>query len=255
MKISKLIRLVRVVRNWPRTLMDHLQFATTDYVCHLRNGTSIEVRGGTDDRHVIFEVFIEHVYPIHISPGDIVIDIGAHIGCFTVLAAKAGARVFSFEACHANYVMLERNVRLNKLANVQIFNTAIAGKREKRQLFLSDDPAHSGRHSLILTRGARTQEVSTISLDDVLIKNNLRSIDLLKIDSEASEYEILYKASAQTLARTRAMMVECHRVTGKPQDWSMAGMQKYLERLGFNTRTQARIVHAERRLLNVSGRS
>jgi len=159
-----------------------------------------------------------------------------------VLAAKAGARVFSFEPLPANLTALERNVRLNGLGNVLIFNTAISGKREKRLLFIPNNLAHSARHSLNPGRGAQTQEVSCISLDGILLENNLECIDLLKIDCEGGEYE----ASAETLARTRTIIVECHGVCEKLTDWSIAGMQAYLQKVGFNIRTRGRIVHAER---------
>jgi hypothetical protein len=53
-RAGKLLSLVRAVENWPRTLADHLGLTRGDYVCRLRNGLEFFVRGGTDDRHVIF---------------------------------------------------------------------------------------------------------------------------------------------------------------------------------------------------------
>ncbi len=58
-KTMKFAQMVRIVRNWPRTLMDHLHITAADDICLLRSGADVVVRGGTDDRHVICEVFID----------------------------------------------------------------------------------------------------------------------------------------------------------------------------------------------------
>jgi tRNA G37 N-methylase Trm5 len=55
------------------------------------------VRGNSDDRHVIFEVLIKKIYPMKIKQGSIVVDIGAHIGCFTIHVARSRCEVFSYE--------------------------------------------------------------------------------------------------------------------------------------------------------------
>ena len=61
-KLRKLFRLVHAVENWPRTLLDHLRLRSAPYICRLRDGTLLEVRGGTDDRHTVFEVFAQGTY-------------------------------------------------------------------------------------------------------------------------------------------------------------------------------------------------
>ena len=254
MKIMKFIRLLRTVRNWPFTLIDHLHLTKADYLCRLRNGSSIEVRGGTNDRHIIFEVFVDHIYPFQISPRDTVIDIGAHVGCFTILAAKTGARVFSFEPFPPNFTVLEHNVRLNNFENVMIFNIAISGKRDNRELFLADNPTHTSSHSLHpfhfasysqTSYGKKKLEVPCITLDDIILENNLDRIDLLKIDCEGCEYEILYEASVETLAKTKAIIIECE-VFEKPSTWSIASLGKYLKNLGFNICVRGNKVYAKR---------
>ena len=254
MKIMKFIRFLRAVRNWPCTLMDHLHLTKADYLCHLRNGSSLEVRGGTNDRHIIFEVFVDHIYPFQVSPGETVIDIGAHIGCFTILAAKTGARVFSYEPFPSNFAALEHNVKLNNFGNVKVFNIAISGKRDNRALFLADNPAHTSSHSLHPSHfascsqtsyGKKKLEVPCITLDDIILENNLDRIDLLKIDCEGCEYEILYGASVETLAKTKAIIIECE-VFEKPTTWSITGMETYLKNLGFNVCIRGNKVYAKR---------
>ena len=233
------------VRNWPRTLIDHLGLSTTDYVCHLRSDLRFHVRGGTDDRPIIVEVFVERIYPVEMRPGSIVVDIGAHIGCFAVAAAVAGGRVFSFEPYPANFPALQSNVTLNGARDVQLSQAAVTGKRETRRMFLPDNPGHSARYSLLPGRGSRTLDTRCISLDNVLHENGLDRVDELKLDCQGSEYEILYGASAQTLAMTRRLVCECGDYEGRPE-WSVPALGPYLTRQGFSTTTRGELLNAER---------
>src|SRR5258707_906552 len=159
-KVGKLLRLLRCVRNWPRTLADHLRFSRSEYVCEMRDGSRILVRGGTDDRHVVFEVFVERIYAVSVGPGDVVIDIGAHIGCFTVWAARQGARVFSFEPLPENFDALKRNTLLNCLSDVVHHRVAVGKGDNTRRLVLPDNAAYTGRCSLYPGRGTNFVEVT-----------------------------------------------------------------------------------------------
>ena len=236
-KIAKLVRLVRTIENWPRTLVDHLGLSRANYICRLRDGARLEVRGGTDDRDILFELFMDRVYPVELSEGSIVVDIGAHIGCFTIPAARQGARVFSFEPAPANFIALQRNVELNRLQNVVLFRAAVDGRGERRHMFLPDDHAHTARYTLRPRRGAQTLEVACVSLDDVYHENHLERVDVLKIDAEGSEYEILYSAGADTLTRTRMIIVECD-TFAEQADSSIQSLAAYLEKAGFVTGTR-----------------
>ena len=244
-KSRKLIRLIKTIRNWPRTLLDHLQLTSRDYTCELRDGARLLVRGGTDDHHIIFEVFVEKTYPLRVSPGSIVVDVGAQIGCFTVSAALQGARVLSFEPFAPNFEMLEDNVRLNGLSNVSLFRAAVGARSGKRSMFLPDDPAHTGRYSLHPGRGEQVIEVPCMTLDEVVQQNRLQRIDVLKMDCQGSEYEILYEASPETLAKTGAILVECEIFEART-DWSIGALGTYLESLGFRSRTRGNLIYAER---------
>lgn len=227
--------------------MDHFQVTRADYVCHLRNGINVEVRGGTDDRHVIFEVFVEQVYPVALSGEQVVVDIGAHIGCFTALAAKRGARVLSFEPLPANFAILERNVKRNNIRSVQLFQAAVGGKHETRALYLPADDAHTGRSSLQAVREAhRIMEVSCFSLDNVIRENRLQCIDLLKIDCEGGEYEILFAASMESLEMVQSIVIENEPITHQPQGGSRESLIKHLRLAGFIVESRNHYLYARR---------
>jgi FkbM family methyltransferase len=225
--------------------MDHLHLSNKDYICCLRDGTTFDVRGGTDDRHAIFEVFAQRIYPVSVSAGDTVVDIGAQIGCFTVWAARQGARVFSFEPFPLNFLALQGNVARNRLTEVVLVPQAISGKRERRKIFLPDDRSHTGRYSLHGGRGTQTIEVPCVPLDDVVHEHQLTRVDVLKIDCQGSEYEILYEAAPQTLVVIQTVIVECETFSAPPE-WSPAGLKAYMERQGFLVETDGKLLLARR---------
>ena len=241
-KLDKLRRLVARVENWPRTLADHLNLARGDYICRLRHGPAFEIRGGTDDRHVLFEIFVESIYPAPVHAGDTVVDIGAQIGCYAIRAAAMDARVFAFEPFPANFAALQRNIALNHLDGIAAFPCAVGAGAGERTMFVPDSRGHTGRYSLYPGRGAQTLTVRSVSLDEIVREHQLERIDVLKIDCQGSEYEILYQASPATLAKIRNIMTECE-VFERP-DWSVDALRQYLERAGFQVVCKDRMLWA-----------
>jgi FkbM family methyltransferase len=227
--------------------MDHLQISAADYVCHLRNGIQLEVRGGTDDRHVIFEVFAAQVYPVAVSGEQVVVDIGAHIGCFTALAAERGARVLSFEPLPVNFAVLERNVKRNSIRNALLFQAAVGGKREPRALFLPDDITQTGRSSLQVARGVHCIMVPCLSLADIIRENHLQRIDLLKIDCEGGEYEILFAASMESLEIVQSIVIENESNKHRPRGGHREDLIWHLRAAGFIVESQNSYLYCRRK--------
>jgi FkbM family methyltransferase len=242
--LEKVMGFRRAFSNWPRVTLDHLRVTSRDYVCHLRNGAVFEVRGGTDDRHVLFEVFVRQIYATALPPQAVVIDVGANIGAFSIAAALAGAKVLSFEPFPANFAVLKRNIERSRV-RADVFPLAVSSHPESRELFLPDRDDFVGRFSLHPGRGARTIKVDCTSLDDIVRDNRLERVDLLKLDCQGSEYEILFGAEAGTLRRIRSIIVECEEFPDRT-DWSVDSMKAFLGRHGFTTASRGHMVYAER---------
>jgi FkbM family methyltransferase len=228
-------------------LVDHLQLRSGNYLCRLRDGLEIEVRGGTDDRHVLFEVFAERIYPLPCRGRGAVVDVGAQIGCFTLLAARAGHRVLALEPSPANFSILCRNVERNSAAHVELIQAAVGERRRTGRLVLPDDASHTGRFSLCPGRGARTVSVRVRTLDEILRHAGIERVALLKIDCQGSEYEILYSAGTSLLERIDSIAVECEVFPDRPE-WSLAALQRFLEANRFQTATRGNLLYANRTL-------
>ena len=131
-----------------------------------------------------------------VGPGDTVLDLGAHIGFYTLLAShRVGAvgRVFAFEPSPVNAWYLRQHARLNRCANVEVHEAAVSD-RTGSTAFLSGRGSGTGRIG-----GHGGLRVRTVRLDDFVAEQRLRPA-IVKIDVEGAEGLVL--EGARELLRT-----------------------------------------------------
>lgn len=158
-----------------------------------------------------------------------VFDVGANIGVFTVLLAKQGARVFSFEPNPDSHSRLSRNVAANHLSDrVQVFPTALGDTHGMGHLHVIGGGTTGGVVTPVdATAPAAGVAVPIATLDEVASALSDASIDLLKIDAEGSEVAIL-RGGDRTLDRVQRIIVEYHSRDLLKQ------VREILERKGFS---------------------
>jgi len=131
-----------------------------------------------------------------LEAGDVVIDVGANVGYYTLIAAKLvgpQGRVYAFEPDPTAFALLTTNIELNGYTNVVAINEALGSEPGELELFLSR--TNHGDHRLYDPgddRVAVTVKVTT--LDAALA--DVHGIDLIKIDTQGAECSILEGASA-----------------------------------------------------------
>lgn len=151
-----------------------------------------------------------------LQPGMTVIDIGAHIGYYSLLFAKlVGPRgsVFSFEPLPANFALLEKNVRLNNLHWVTPLNLAVFSRPGQITITVPDDQPNPGSASVRADHGAQKFDVNAITLDAFCVSRRLRP-DFLKIDVEGAEQEVLLGARATIQGHRPKILIELHHFDG-----------------------------------------
>ena len=126
-----------------------------------------------------------------LEPGMTFVDVGAHVGYFTCLAARAvGPRglVLAFEPHPRNYELLLANVWANGLLNVACFPWAVADGNGFEQLYVS--AANTGDHRLFGGEGRQESiTVRTVALDNV---NAIRPpVDFVKVDVQGGEDRVV----------------------------------------------------------------
>lgn len=141
----------------------------------------------------VWEAFETQLFTRLLEPGDCVIDVGANIGYYSLLAAclvgPAGS-VWAFEPEAENFAKLRENLeRLSRPPSLRLFRAACSARSGEAQLFLA--PENRGDHRLAPDAEPRAHEnVPTLRLDDLMAELP-RSPDLVKIDTQGGEVGVL----------------------------------------------------------------
>jgi len=183
----------------------------------LRNGITLVAPREEPLLSLFEEVWVKRYYAppgYTIAAGEVIIDIGAHVGTFTVWAASANrqARVIAVEPFGPNLRYLRQNVAANRLANVTILEACCGGTEGTVELQARGPAARntiycSDNYGSIFRAIA---QVHVVTLDRIFSEQGIEHCDLLKLDCEGAEYDILYAASETTLARIRRIAMEYH---------------------------------------------
>jgi len=132
-----------------------------------------------------------------LTPGQTVLDVGAHVGYFTLLAARLvgpSGKVYAFEAAPRNYELLAKNIALNGYRQVTAIAGAVTEQAGPYRLYLSR--LDNGFHSLFELKlpEPETQEVIEVrgfTLDAFLAEQGWPRVDFLKMDIEGGELAAL----------------------------------------------------------------
>jgi len=168
------------------------------------------IRPRSSDSSIVHEVIDKDVYEKYytIQGHDVVVDIGAHIGSFSILAASKGANVYAFEPVAENFALLEKNIAQNGFG-VHAFNTAVRGVDVPTDTIYVRAFNYGGSNLYCGPReGFTPQEVSCQTLDAICDQHHLDTIHFLKLDCEGAEDEIL--KGCHVLDRIQHLAIEYH---------------------------------------------
>ena len=150
-------------------------------------------------RGVYESVLTEFVRRI-LRDDDVAIDIGAHEGYISLIAATAArVTVHSFEPHPRSAQVLRQNIAENCLTNIYVHEMAVADRSVIGLGFT--EKLHSGSASLAeIANENATIAVAAISLDDFVMRNGPQRIRLIKVDCEGGEL-LVFRGATSTLQR------------------------------------------------------
>jgi len=182
-----------------------------------------------DDDILMMTTHERHISERNFSPkeGDVVIDVGAHIGPYTLKASKRvglNGKIIAIEADPENFDILNRNIQLNKLTNVIALNYAAYSKEDKIRLYLlKKDKSSYTKYNTVMTDIAQYNneqkefvEVQANTLDYLLLSNGIKheQVNWIKIDVEGAEFDVL-KGAKNILSKSNniSLLIEIHNLT------------------------------------------
>lgn len=244
-ELKKPIEVIKQIPDWKEMLKTQLKLSDKKTHTYKVNGYRITARcTDSTDPTAIREIFIYKCYTkyVPLEKKDIVMDIGAHIGCFSVLAGSICKKVFAFEPWEESYTLLRINVKNNALENVECFKKAVTDKNTKYVKFFLHKK-WNGCNSTIPVKGfGESIQVENQNLHEFLETNK---ISFVKMDIEGGEYELIPVLIEYEVPK---MVFELHKIHGhKPKE-----LVTLLQNKGYNILVEKqwlprpKIIHAWR---------
>lgn len=172
------------------------------------------------------------------SSGELLYDIGANVGMYSIYAASKGVKVIAFEPESQNYAQLNRNVFLNQFQNhVTGLNLAVGKSSNIDYLYLSEFTVGGAINNLGSSvdynhqpmESAFKQGVLSVALDDLIEKYNLPIPNHIKIDVDGLESDIIFGAEKMlSNAKLKSVLIELN--DDLPEDANVVGI---LRKNGF----------------------
>jgi len=178
----------------------------------------------------------------YLKPGMNVFDVGANIGVYSILAHKLVGTLgmtWAFEPSLETFQRLENNLALNRCERVRPFRVALSAQPDGF-LMLKTDAGFGDAYCYLAPATAahesspRAQRVTVTTMDALSLREDIKSVDFLKIDVEGGEYAVLQGGQNFLTANPHA----CIMFESDPEWCRRAGCRQQdsfdlLERLGF----------------------
>ena len=177
-------------------------------------GFDVAYRKGTADEIVIVDsierdVFFSGVPEYHPADDHVIIDVGAHIGTFSLLAASKVPRgkVYAIEPCEDSFNLLRINVALNRAVNISVHQLAISDRNGSCTLYYD---IRNWGHTVVKNLTSHGETVKTFTLTDFLEINSIDKCHFMKLNCEGAEFPILLSTKHNVLQHFETILVLYH---------------------------------------------
>ncbi|MFB6185900.1 MAG: FkbM family methyltransferase [Halobacteriaceae archaeon] len=180
------------------------------------------------------------------SEGDTVIDVGANIGYYTLMAASEVGRhgeVYSFEPIDDNFSRLERNASINGFDNTNLFNYGLSKDAGKQEMYLpkgrpeeatlNEETWSELTHNK--TEQKSTQVVKLENFDNSEVRAAIGDISLVKIDVEGAEFDVLQSMEQTLKENNTPILVTVHIPQLQKMGVPVKKFINYLSDLNYDT--------------------
>lgn len=215
--VRSMRRNMKMLRNW------YLCYLPGKHVLITKSGDKFYVEGKMNEIKALVDVMAEVYYlqvytsnaqHFDIKSQDIVVDVGANIGIFTVYAAKSAhhGKVYAFEPFPKTFEILNKNVYLNDLKNVEVFKLGIDGRKGIQRFYSTLFSIFNTSYPELRSDKKHLDEtiINTITINDLFEDLNIKKIDFLKMDCEGAEYNAMFNTKQEYFEKIKKIAMELH---------------------------------------------
>lgn len=224
-------KVMRCCRNWPSVLLSltggHIavmrRLLPKQFTLITRSGAILRAPDSRAPRYPVIEVLVDDAYRLDELPwnatrshGLRVLDVGAHVGSFTVAIAARypNAQIVSYEPSPTTFAYLEMNIRANGLES-RVSGRQVAVGATTGNAHLHESEVGSALSTLVAAMAS--DDTSAIAVDVVAIAaaiSTSRGPELVKLDCEGSEYGIILDSDPLVWKGVSCLLLEYHPVPG-----------------------------------------
>jgi len=243
------VRAWRLARHWNLALrvepaLWHLALALApppgkDTQISLRSGVTLLVPSGYRDARImaagLYESDVTRLFGHLITDGMTVVDLGAHVGYYTILASRlvgSSGLVYAFEPDPTSYAYLLKNIETNRCRNVVPVPQAVSDKSGLRNF--SRDPRGAEGSLTTRLRNVESIVVPAVALDDYF-REQSRRIDIMKMDIEGGEMAALQGMRQLATEQKPRLIMEFSLGNMRAAGVTRKDLQGLLTELGYRT--------------------
>jgi FkbM family methyltransferase len=155
----------------------------------------------------VFEPHMVELFDTLVKPSDTVLDIGANIGCTSILFGNRAQRVVSFEPSPTTYQFLRKNIDAAGLHNVTLENVGLGKTAGRFELTFSTDNRSGGfvSNKMQASAGHQIEAIEIAQGDAFMAANSIGRVDFIKIDVEGFERDVI-EGLRETIAASRPIV-------------------------------------------------
>ena len=234
MKLSIAMKLIFRVTNWTCLIFKYFNLKDDECVAKFRNGTKCIIRNKSDSAVFLENFFLDSYTQekgFDIKENDLIIDVGGHVGYFTIYAAKKAknGKIITFEPSKESFNVLKNNLKINNIQNVIIENVGVGAK--SGTAILNVDTTHSIGNSIFYSsKNSEKEDIRITTIPEIVKKYKIESIDLLKLDCEGAEFEIILNLPSTILNTIKKISMEIHKI----ENFDIVDIEKFLVKNNFS---------------------
>ena len=181
------------------------------------------------------DCYFKKVPEYHPKADHTIIDVGAHIGTFSLLAASKvpQGKVFAIEASQDTFDYLKKNIEMNGFKNIISERLALCNKSGTIRLYHDLTDGNWG-DTIVKKVSESFEDCPCDTLEGFLKSHNIACCNFLKINCEGAEFGIILSTPKQTLRKIRVLHISYH--SDLAEGCSENELMKYLQNAGFYVR-------------------
>jgi FkbM family methyltransferase len=178
-----------------------------------------------------------HFFAKVVSKGSTVFDVGANIGIYSLLASKrtgADGHVYSFEPSDWAFQRLNENISMNEFKNISVFKVGVSDKKGTASFHVCEDDAYNSIGSTPMQEVKSVKQIDICSIDDICTANNIKRIDIIKIDTEGADLLVLQGARGMlNSADPPIVFCEYNKNITSGYAYSLEDYRNYISGIGY----------------------